>query len=336
MAFISCVNCGSSDHKKLTTSRGDKKIGAYNGKFPVVLCRNCGLCFLNPQPSHEEYVRYYTAKNKNKKFELEAFYEYKNYQTHYVRWLIKNADIPKNAQILELGCGKGSLLRSFKTEFGFTNITGLEISPTYAKLAEKTGAKIYNEDILENTLPKNNYDVIFALALLEHMNDPKVLLNEVNRLLRPNGYAYFMTPDLYGMTFRNKFFKFVHPYYFSESAIRSLLEQCGFEIVAIQSTPVFDGHTSFMNPENLVAGELHTIAMKACLPAGRSPRKRTLPIREDYKKVTAHFWKQRLRDAPYEFMYKLMYSKYGKFIRKHRTQATTDPYLDYENYWSNF
>lgn len=329
MTLIPCINCGSRDHKRLTTSRGDKNIGEYRGKFRVALCRGCGLCFLNPQPSHEEYVQYYVTKNKDKKYELEAFYEEKLFQANFVKWLIKNTNVPKSARILELGCGKGALLHSLKNDFGFTDLTGLEISPTSARFASKTGAKIHNEDILANTLTKNNYDIIFVLAFLEHMNDPRVLLNEVYGLLKPKGYAYFLTPDLYGMTFRNKFFKFVHPYYFSESTTRSLLEQCGFEIAAMQSVPTLDKRTSLLNPANLIAGELHTIAMK-------SPHKRILPICDDYKKVVRRFWKRRFRDAPYEFMYKLIYSKYGGFLRalRKRTGKLSDPYLDYENYWA--
>lgn len=340
MPLIACVNCGSGNRKRLTTTRCPRSIGTYNGKLRVVLCRNCGLCFLNPQPSHEEYVEYYTTKNKDRKFELETFYEDKHYQTNsYIKWLIKNTNIPKNASILELGCGKGALLYSLKNEFDFTNLTGLEISPTYAKLAEgaNASAKIYNEDVLNNTLPKNSYDVVFALAFLEHMNNPKELLQEIASLLKPGGYAYFVTPDLYGMTFRNKFFKFVHPFYFSKTTTRSLLEQCGFEIVAIEPTPVFDRHTTLLNPENVVAGELHTIARK-------SPNKRASPICENYRNIAAHFWTKRLRDAPYEFMYKLMYSKYGRPIRLLRKQSLKrqerkgtlgDPHLDYKNYWAS-
>lgn len=104
--------------------------------------------------------------------------------------------IPKTARILELGCNAGRNLLVL-AEFGYTYLEGIEISPDAVMLARrtatKTGAPIAIDcGALEELLPSrqgNTYDVIFTMAVLEHIHPRSIdtVLNAAVHCLKPGG-----------------------------------------------------------------------------------------------------------------------------------------------------
>ena len=333
---MQCNNCGSQNTKKFITVRGDRKIGSAKGKFPVVICRECGLCFLDPQPGPAEYRHYYQDNKVNQIIsDRVKVLEKKRYQLNYVRWFAKHAVIPFNAKILDIGCGRGTFLH-FLRNAGYTDLAGLEISPRAARAAQTQFAlKVYPEDIFSATLPRESFDAVTAIAFLEHMNNPKSAVRQIAAFLKPAGMVYFVTPEIRGMNFRSKFFKFVHTHYFSPLTLQSILEQCGFEVVAKLAVPAIRRYSTIFFPDNCLSGELHIIARKT--GAGL-----TAPLKDDYQDILACYRRSRIGDSIYEFMYKLIYSKYGRPLRALRSLDLIkryfkpgDPYHDLNSYFAS-
>jgi len=106
-------------------------------------------------------------------------------------------EIPKDAKILDMGCGPGYFLDEM-TERGYTNLEGVTLSPGDVKLCEEKGHTIKKYDI--TFLPqKDGYyeesvDFIFLRHALEHSPYPIFTLMEYNRVLKQGGKIYIEVP----------------------------------------------------------------------------------------------------------------------------------------------
>ena len=98
--IIPCNNCGSFNSAPLVKFKQDEAPGILDDRFQAVVCANCGLCFLNPQPTHEDYIRYYQSKGatisqRRRAVTKENILERKKHHRLYAEWLDKNIDLPK-------------------------------------------------------------------------------------------------------------------------------------------------------------------------------------------------------------------------------------------------
>src|SRR5258708_613075 len=59
---VSCANCGVDDAAPLATTRTWHRGGCYGLLCKTVVCRRCGLAYLNPRMSPEDYDRFYTEE----------------------------------------------------------------------------------------------------------------------------------------------------------------------------------------------------------------------------------------------------------------------------------
>jgi SAM-dependent methyltransferase len=106
-------------------------------------------------------------------------------------------NLPKDAHILDLGCGPGYFLDEMKDR-GYTNLIGVTLSPGDIKTCEDKGHTIKKYDL--SFLPqKDGYydesvDFIFIRQALEHSPYPIFSLMEYNRILKQGSYIYIEVP----------------------------------------------------------------------------------------------------------------------------------------------
>lgn len=106
-------------------------------------------------------------------------------------------DLPKDAHILDLGCGPGYFLDEMK-EREYTNLVGVTLSPGDIKTCEDKGHTIKQYDL--SFLPqKDGYydesvDFIFLRHALEHSPYPIFSLMEYNRILKQGSKIYIEVP----------------------------------------------------------------------------------------------------------------------------------------------
>lgn len=97
---------------------------------------------------------------------------------------------------LDVGCGMGRLCIGLAAA-GVPDVTGVEIVPRHVSEAERiarelppeTRPRFVNADIHDWT-PDRPYDVVFVLGAMEHIHDPRRLLEVLPRLLAPGGLAF--------------------------------------------------------------------------------------------------------------------------------------------------
>lgn len=100
--------------------------------------------------------------------------------------------IPKNAKILDVGCGVG-VDASYMVSEGF-EVIGVDLSKEMLKLAKQKFPKIdfRQQDIRKLDFPPNSFDGILASCSLIHIPKKNVpaLLNRFYRMLKENGVIY--------------------------------------------------------------------------------------------------------------------------------------------------
>ncbi|MFQ5505011.1 MAG: class I SAM-dependent methyltransferase [Planctomycetota bacterium] len=108
----------------------------------------------------------------------------------YGRLLRQVESYRKTGRFLDVGCGAGMLLRC-ATERGWE---AWGSDPAMKNGAKLSGGRIVPETLKDCAFDPGSFDVVHANELLEHVEDPGTLMDEIARVLRPGGMAVFRTP----------------------------------------------------------------------------------------------------------------------------------------------
>ncbi|MCX7876551.1 MAG: class I SAM-dependent methyltransferase [Melioribacteraceae bacterium] len=106
-------------------------------------------------------------------------------------------ELPQNSNILDFGCGCGRLIRHFATENNY-NLFGSDINNELINWCKVnlTFGNFSTNNILPPTNYENNFfDFIYARSVFTHLSEDyqKKWMNEIKRILKPNGVFYFTT-----------------------------------------------------------------------------------------------------------------------------------------------
>jgi len=132
-------------------------------------------------------------ENHKKYLDRVNFYRSFGYDLEKERDFILDKSLPISGNILEIGTGKGHFaLALAKRGFSFTSIDISEEEQEIAKLniqyyglEKQVIFKIENAQDL--SFPDRSFDVIFSINVFHHLQEPQAVLNEIVRLLRPEG-----------------------------------------------------------------------------------------------------------------------------------------------------
>jgi ubiquinone/menaquinone biosynthesis C-methylase UbiE len=114
------------------------------------------------------------------------------------RFILKQLGDVRGKYLLDLGCGAGENSVYF-AQLG-ARCVATDYSPgmvdVAVKLAERNGVQVEGKVInaMAIDFPDNTFDIIYASNLLHHIPDPKLVLQEMHRVLKPGGKACFWDP----------------------------------------------------------------------------------------------------------------------------------------------
>ena len=111
------------------------------------------------------------------------------------RDLVRQASIAADADVLDLGCGTGTLALIVKDAQPRARVTGLDIDPEILAIArgkiDAAGAQIQlvQGSATDPPLPPASFDRVLSTLMLHHLTTPqkREALAAVRRLLRPGG-----------------------------------------------------------------------------------------------------------------------------------------------------
>jgi SAM-dependent methyltransferase len=243
----SCLLCNGALEKSVGNLI-DTRFGI-EGTCEVWRCLACGLEQISPVPSSAELGRLY-----------QSYYNFGGERgTSYTRlrewffsswlyriWIFLDGDISFHGRrgvgrLLDAGCNEGRGLRIYARN-GF-QVEGLELNPNAAAVAREAGFTVHVGDTTDFTAPAA-YDVVVLSNVLEHARDPKKVLINARRNLKPGGQLWISCPNsrswlrkVFGRSWINWHVPF-HISHFSAETLRRLLTDADFQNVTIrQITP---------------------------------------------------------------------------------------------------
>ena len=151
--------------------------------------------------------------------------------------------LKKGNRILDVGCGDGCFAHHVKDKFN--EIYGAEIAKEAAFIARKRNVLTSVMDLNSSLSYKDNtFDAVTCLDVVEHLLDPGTLIEEIYRVLKPDGQLVLTTPNI--RNFRNLYtliFKGIFPqtspdafvwggghlHFFTREDIKNIFKKAGFK-----------------------------------------------------------------------------------------------------------
>ena len=241
LVYINCNLCGENNTKFILSKKGILT----NIEFSLVKCNNCGLLYLNPRLSGSDLISLYNEEYYNGKGFDNTINYVKEFNNEFVKtdteFIIKSIKklLPNSKKVLDIGCGTGNLMKEFSKE-GF-EVEGIELSPFAAEFAIQRGYKVHKIDFSKDYYQSNDYDIITAIEVLEHVDNPKKFLTNVYNSLKTGGVFYFTTANFKWYYIERKLLgkarldNFVAPeghiYFFSDTTLKKYFQEIGFSKV---------------------------------------------------------------------------------------------------------
>ena len=119
--------------------------------------------------------------------------QYESHACPDVAFLLAHLTLGKQ-RTLDVGCGTGRYFSWILSE----DLHGIEISPAAAEKARtvRPRAIVTVADVVKNPIPypTHHFDVVYCGEMLEHVEDPKRLVDELYRVTMPDGIVVMNTP----------------------------------------------------------------------------------------------------------------------------------------------
>jgi 2-polyprenyl-3-methyl-5-hydroxy-6-metoxy-1,4-benzoquinol methylase len=207
--------------------------------YRIEKCLACELVQVTNIPKTEQlemsydehfYEKYYKNLETNSKKQQ---YEYINFHNKMDQI---ESRIGRKGKILDVGCSFGFFLDAARQR-GWT-VTGVELSEYAASYAmQRFGLSVVNKSILDAGFEANSFDVITMWYVIEHLPNPKGVLECLGNLLKNDGILVVSTPNVksYQAKFQGKKWRMwippEHVLYFSPETVKHLCKQCSLDII---------------------------------------------------------------------------------------------------------
>ncbi len=255
------------------------RLGISKRQWQFVRCQRCGLLYVNPRPRLEALAGYYftedyyayrrpelmgcvqTARTRLKEWLAICLRGYPRAadspkhegsveDSRYLRWLLSPLDgllwaVPHyrpGGRLLDVGCGSGLYLRAMR-RLGW-QVSGVELSAKAAAYArEALGLDVREGSLEEAGFPDEHFDVVTLWHVLEHLPSPRRTLQEVVRVLKPDGILICEVPNIDSLQSRvmgHRWFHLDPPrhlYAFSPATLRAMLQAAGLTVLEIAPVP---------------------------------------------------------------------------------------------------
>ncbi len=234
---LDCHVCRSARHVVKRYDRRQSLDGEVYG------CRRCGLSFFVPAAERVAQSEDYWRGDANLAVysNLDVIRELQEKYAFYFDILRKRP--LRGCRLLDVGAGTGISMRLART-LGF-EASGIDVSGKAAQYARQA----YNLDVQVGCLEEScfeplSFDVITCWDVIEHVQDPRLLLAKTHELLAPRGILVLETPDEGALlrkavrvvnkvtcgkvNFLNGVYYPDHRWYFSRKSLRSLLNEVGY------------------------------------------------------------------------------------------------------------
>lgn len=143
--------------------------------------------------------------------------------------------VPRRRPVVDAGCGNGGFVRACVAR----GIDAIGIEPTLGSsgVAARMGAAVLCGAGEELPIATGALDVVRLKEVLEHVQQPRAMAEEMRRTLRPGGVFIAYVPTQWSQLYpfpANFYDDYTHVRAFSRTGLLRLLEDAGFDGIRIE------------------------------------------------------------------------------------------------------
>lgn len=232
---MQCYLCGSKNHHKREGKVRD------NPNINILECDECGLVFLESQETNEEFYKQGNMHNQEEVYKLTGRTDFINDMYAFNKARLEFClNFIINKDLLDFGSGYAGFLIQAK-EFA-KSVCGVELEEQVASIYEQ-----YNIPLSRNLSNiggggQNKYDVITAFHVIEHLQYPIEILQQLASLLKDSGKMIIEVPNAndalltiyYNKAFQEFTYWSPHLYLYSPHTLRKLGEKAGLKVELVK------------------------------------------------------------------------------------------------------
>lgn len=241
MPLPSCYVCAYPQCEVLYQSQGDRSLTSlcqiHPGATSVYVCPRCGHCQSDVMNDVEayydtEYDILVDSEEEDQIYEVVAGKPI--YRTeHQVLTLRRKLPLDGPVALLDYGCAKSSTIRTLAAQSPEVTPHLFDVSSRYIPFWEKFA----KPDHWAVNSPKpgwdSHFDIVTSFFSLEHIPTPARTMQEIARLLKPNGRFYAIVPNV--ATNVADLIVVDHCNHFTTSSLARLISDAGLELVEIDA-----------------------------------------------------------------------------------------------------
>lgn len=237
---IPCYGCGSTSCRPLLLAEDD--LTGKPGRFPFVVCNQCGLAYQNPRVDvggvKAFYDDEYIAHRKRRSWgPLGGLVDraLERLDRSKIGITARYVDLPRTRAVLDVGCGAGTFLRMLHKEFGARSVgvdfIDLRHLPGFEEIEFHHGL-FYEVDV-----GRERFDLITMWHFLEHDYDPERSLRQARGALKRDGRLVVEVPRLDSLSYRLYRERWPglqapqHTVLFGKETLLRLVTKAGFSVV---------------------------------------------------------------------------------------------------------
>jgi len=210
-----------------------------------VMCRACGTVWNTGTASSSALQQFYEAYAKKTTDTSEddllfdASGSVETLGRNQIAFLEQHLGRPDRGRVLDVGCGKGTLLALFAESFPGWDRVGIEPSAAAAAIARGSGLTVHEGMLDTVTIEPSSVDLVTIVHVLEHAASPMSALDAIHRALRPGGLVFIEVPNMLDANMFYDFLLHEHLFHFSPDTLSRLLTHQGFAIEAVQPSTTY-------------------------------------------------------------------------------------------------
>ncbi len=263
-----CLLCGGRRGLPLLEAP-DNLVGGSGLWFAVVRCPDCGLCFTSPRPDAQSIARFYPNGYWSQRAPGPDLLRHG--PRPIKRWCRPWRErrlLSRPGRLLDFGCGEGAFLDRMRRN-GW-EVTGLDAMATpVQRVRTCLGLPVLVGSLPHPQLRPASFDLITMWHSLEHVHNPRAVLEGAYHLLVPGGKLLVAVPNIDSLAFQwfgASWFGLDlprHLTHFNPTTLRWMLERTGFRVGAVRMVRQ--------------SGWMRTSALRACRSEG-GPRSAWLRV----------------------------------------------------------
>jgi SAM-dependent methyltransferase len=210
----------------------------YSAHYQINRCTNCGLTYSSPVMDALGVSRLYQDSSETN---VSPGEEDNVRRTMALYYRLAAPHLRGRKRVLDIGCDMGFMLQAAKSD-GFKELHGIEPVPAARTVAEAIEGTIVTDKFFEQTnYPANYFDLITMIHVLDHLYDPRVVLRQAHKNLRPEGLVLAVVHNVrsvLGLVLGERFpiFNLYHHYFFDKDTLAELFRRQGYDVVKVVAT----------------------------------------------------------------------------------------------------